>query len=253
MPYPVMLDANNLPMVREYLSQHYDPERIADSYAYQNMLPWRAGEAIGRGINRLHAPLVGDVLAHAGSHTGSGVGLGGILGTLAGLAMGKMTGRDSLRSALVGAGVGGVAGGALSALAQSNSATAATGVDQTYPSAVIKQADWYPWSPPVETTSPDLVNAALLPNISQKVMLDQSMSTSQKLSLNSLLEHLNTEQLQSLNELIRRALGASAGWVVARYLLKTGVLGGLLAGAAGSWLASSSPDSRPKDMYGRTY
>lgn len=122
-------------------------------------------------------------------------GKGALLGALLGAGIGQWRNKQPGVGAAIGAGAGGLAAGGLSYLAKRSS----SGID----------------------------------HITQLIEVDFSLPQQAKSMLVRALSGLNTNQANSLSDLIRSSLGASVGLVVARYLLGLGLIGTAALSALG--------------------
>jgi hypothetical protein len=167
-----------------------------------------------------------------------------LAGGALGVAGGYATDRNPWTTGAMGAGLAGLGAGWLS----NHAAGLKAQREQQWNSqpqvkySRVKRAA--PWRWPTDHTSPDLVSSALLPSIAQRVMLDTRMPTEVQLVVNNYLPRLNSDQLTSLDSLLRTSFSAGAGALTAKYLFKAGVGGTVLGGLIGAYLG------RPNSPYG---
>lgn len=92
-------------------------------------------------------------------------------------------------------------------------------------------------------------------SIAEKLKLDPNLNAGEEERLLGMIETLDSNKKSDLERLLSGASGAAIGMIVARYLLKLGLVGQLLFTLAGGALGGYNNNlaTGGKDMYGRPY
>lgn len=220
----------NIPGLNSYYAErpYYSSSPYSSQQNQTNVdsISERIGHKIPQLIEKhpVMAP-VGSYLSALGNHTPFATAAGATAGTGLGAALAFMMDRDVGKGALLGAGVGGL-GSALASWLMSRPSN-----------GVAKQAS--------------MVQDPLMA-IQSKLLGDATMGAAQKARLINALGGMSEPDLHSLAMIVRGLSGAAVGAIVAKYLLKLGLIGSIAGAALGGMLAMPGNSNLPStDMFGQ--
>jgi pimeloyl-ACP methyl ester carboxylesterase len=183
---------------------------------------------------------VGQFLTSLGTDTPAATLMGGALGGAVGAGTALLRGRGLVRSMLLGALAGGGGSYGLSrVLAAREQRRAEEGA--RYGQALAKRS-FYAMAEDGESAALSLVQARLFQ--------DPAVPPAQKAALLTAVQQMPPEQVRALSELVRSAMGASIGYLVARFLTQWGAGGRAAAALAGGFLGWRL-GGNPSNVYGQ--
>lgn len=198
---------------------------------------YRLGDALGGMIqDRKMLEPVGKFFGALGSQRGPGTAalLSALLGAAGGAGFGLTTRRDPLMWGLLGAGVGGLGGYGINQLMRARDARRRRQAELLSKTAFYVSNEQDP-----------------MQYIQQRLFEDGSTSTGQKVQMVQQLRNLPQQDLMTLADLLRTAVGGAIGYIIARFLMRFGGIGTAVMTGLGGLIGAGTGGPRiPKNMLG---